>query len=193
MQHPTPHRRMPHRCSTFTLAALLAGGVAAAPAAAQVQSQDVETVEAPVVGVDGEEIGLLVLRGGANGVVARLTIEAGRLATGWHAAHFHSVGDCSDAPEFQASRGHIASDGAMHGFLHPEGPEAGDLANFYVGEGGAAVAEFATTLVTFDGDPALFDEDGSALVIHERPDDHVTQPIGGAGGRVACAVIERGR
>ncbi|WP_250638361.1 superoxide dismutase family protein [Sphingomonas sp. KC8] len=26
-------------------------------------------------------------------------------------------------------------------------------------------------------------------MIHASPDDHVTQPIGGAGARVACAVI----
>ncbi|MGP9819813.1 superoxide dismutase family protein [Salinarimonas sp. NSM] len=180
------------RSTSLAFAALLAGGVAAGSATAQDQ-QDIETLETPVVGTEGDEIGLLVLRGGENGVVAQLTIDQGRLATGWHAAHFHSVGDCSDAPEFQASQGHITSQGAMHGHLHPDGPEGGDLANFHVGEGGAAVAEFATTLVTFDGDPALLDDDGSALVIHESPDDHVTQPIGGAEGRVACAVIERTR
>ena len=37
--------------------------------------------------------------------------------------------------------------------------------------------------------PALLDEDGSAVIIHEQPDDHLTQPIGGAGGRIACGVI----
>ena len=36
---------------------------------------------------------------------------------------------------------------------------------------------------------ALRDADGSALVIHASPDDHMSQPIGGAGGRIACAVI----
>ncbi|HBJ40113.1 MAG TPA: hypothetical protein DDZ20_04910 [Hyphomonas sp.] len=34
------------------------------------------------------------------------------------------------------------------------------------------------------------DEDGSALIIHEAEDDHMTQPIGGAGARVACGVIQ---
>ena len=38
--------------------------------------------------------------------------------------------------------------------------------------------------------PALLDEDGSAVIIHENPDDHITQPIGGAGGRVACGVVK---
>ena len=38
----------------------------------------------------------------------------------------------------------------------------------------------------------LWDEDGSAVVIHANPDDHRSQPIGGAGERVACAVITQG-
>ena len=36
----------------------------------------------------------------------------------------------------------------------------------------------------------ILDDDGSAAIIHEGRDDHMSQPIGGAGGRVACAVIE---
>ena len=36
----------------------------------------------------------------------------------------------------------------------------------------------------------LLDADGSALVIHANADDHSSQPIGGAGDRVACAVIK---
>ena len=47
-------------------------------------------------------------------------------------------------------------------------------------------------LVRASGDaahPALMDADGAALVIHANPDDYRTQPIGGAGDRVACAVI----
>ena len=37
--------------------------------------------------------------------------------------------------------------------------------------------------------PVLLDEDGSAVIIHDLPDDHPTQPIGGAGGRIGCAII----
>ena len=65
--------------------------------------------------------------------------------------------------------------------------------NLYVGADGAARAEFFTTLVSVavgGALPALLDEDGSAVIIHEHPDDHLTQPIGGAGGRIGCGVIE---
>jgi Cu-Zn family superoxide dismutase len=37
----------------------------------------------------------------------------------------------------------------------------------------------------------LIDQDGAAIVVHASPDDHETQPIGGAGARVACAAFGR--
>ena len=36
----------------------------------------------------------------------------------------------------------------------------------------------------------MLDEDGSAIVVHENADNRMTQPIGGAGGRIACGVID---
>ena len=54
------------------------------------------------------------------------------------------------------------------------------------------MAEVFTPFVSLaaGGDkPGLLDADGSALVIHARADDYASQPIGGAGDRVACAVI----
>lgn len=181
------------RLTTLALAAGTA--LAAGPVLAQQPGNqgEIETYETPILGTEGDEIGTLSLRGGPNGVVGTILVEEGGLPTGWHAAHFHRVGDCSDAPEFQASQDHISAEGQMHGHLHPEGPSAGDLSSFYAGENGAAVAEFVSALVTFDGEQALFDDDGSALIIHAERDDQVTQPIGGSGDRIGCAVIRRDR
>jgi Cu-Zn family superoxide dismutase len=36
----------------------------------------------------------------------------------------------------------------------------------------------------------LLEGNGSALVLHENPDDYTTQPIGGAGARIGCAVLK---
>ena len=80
-----------------------------------------------------------------------------------------------------------------HGLRNPDGPDSGDLPNLYAAADGSAKAEFFTTLVSVAGGdvPALLDADGSAVIIHEQPDDHLTQPIGGAGGRIACGVITK--
>ena len=74
-----------------------------------------------------------------------------------------------------------------HGLLNPDGVHDGDLPNIYAAADGTAKAEIFTTLVELE---TLLDDDGSAVVIHAQPDDHLTQPIGGAGDRVACGVIE---
>ena len=39
---------------------------------------------------------------------------------------------------------------------------------------------------------SLFDDDGSAIVVHQGLDDYQTDPAGDAGMRVACGVIEEG-
>lgn len=131
---------------------------------------------------------------GANGTV-KLTpapkgvlvhIEASGLKPGWHGLHFHDKGDCSDAA-FKSAGAHVhGAAKAVHGLLNPAANESGDLPNLYAAADGTAHAEFFTTSLTL---PALRDADGSAVVIHANADDHMTQPIGGAGDRVACAVI----
>ena len=110
--------------------------------------------------------------------------------------HLHAVADCGGAG-FKQAGAHINHPGHMapHGLLNPNGPDAGDLPNIHAGADGRATAEVFTTLVRMrdgkdgDGRPALLDRDGSALIIHANPDDHQSQPIGGAGDRVACALI----
>ena len=57
---------------------------------------------------------------------------------------------------------------------------------------GSAEAELFTTRVRLsEGAARLHDSDGWALVIHANPDDHLSQPIGGAGPRVAQLVVLR--
>ena len=137
--------------------------------------------------------GRVSLRQGADGVV--IHIEADGLPEDarnqWHGAHLHSVGDCS-AEDFTSSAGHINPSARQHGLLNPGGPDNADLPNLWVDGNGSIRAEVYTTRVSLDGSamlPALLDADGSALVIHAGEDDLVTQPIGGAGARIACAVI----
>ena len=117
---------------------------------------------------DGGDVGG---RHGGGGVVRRGSGTAVRGA--WHSpAHGGRLraglqgGDRTHQPE-------------QGGLRHPDGPDHGDLPNLYVGADGTARAEFVTVLVSVAGGemPVLLDEDGSAVIIHENPDDHLTQPI----------------
>ncbi len=132
--------------------------------------------------VEGDPIGTVVMQQGSGGFLVTVMVEG--IEPGPHGIHIHSVGTCM--PDFKASGGHINVDNRQHGLLNPDGPDNGDLANIYATADGTVQAELFTALVDPD---MLMDDDGSAIVIHENRDDHITQPIGGAGGRIACGVL----
>jgi Cu-Zn family superoxide dismutase len=54
-----------------------------------------------------------------------------------------------------------------------------------------AVEYFTDAVTLGEGETSVFDDDGSAVVMHEGADDYMTDPAGDAGARVACGVIER--
>lgn len=141
-------------------------------------------------GPAGEDMGSATLTEAPHGVVLRIAAKG--LTPGWHGLHFHEKADCSSA-DFKSAGGHMHHDApVVHGLLNAAGNETGDLPNLYAAADGTAMAEFFTPSVSLsmaDRGP-LLDADGSALVIHAAPDDHTSQPIGGAGARVACAVIK---
>ena len=144
---------------------------------------------ADILNTEGAVVGKATFEQAPTGVL--MFVEVAGLPPGPHGIHLHRTGACT--PDFKAAKGHINPDNVEHGLRNPEGPDNGDLPNLYVSADGSAKAEFFTTRVSVAGGdmPALLDEDGSAVVIHDNPDDHMTQPIGGAGGRIGCGVIEK--
>ncbi len=166
---------------------ILAGALGAA---ALLAAGGAQAATANIIGGEGTPIGSASLTPAPGGVLLRVEIEAGGLEPGWHGMHLHSVGDCSDVGTFKLSKGHINYDEKEHGLLNPAGPDNADLPNIHAAADGSANAEMFTSRVSLEGEPSLLDDDGSALIIHANPDDHMTQPIGGAGGRVACGVIK---
>jgi len=148
-------------------------------------------LKADVVGLNDSKAGTITVTDAPRGVLLRVELKG--LPPGWHGMHFHEKGDCGD-PKFMNSGAHVhAATPVVHGLLKDDATDSGDLPNLYVSADGTATAEFYSTLVSMKGEggrPALLDADGSALVIHTNPDDYVTQPIGGAGARIACAVIK---
>ncbi len=169
---------------TLVLAALASLSLSVLPAAAA------DMAAARLVNTDGKAIGEATFEQTPGGVL--LFVKVTGLPPGPHGIHLHSVGGC--APDFKAAKGHINPDKRAHGLRNPDGPDNGDLPNLYVAADGTGAAEFYTTRVSVaDGKsaPALLDADGSSVIIHANPDDHMTQPIGGAGGRIACGVVEK--
>jgi len=149
--------------------------------------------EATLINASGQTIGRAVLTQGTTGLLIR--VEAEGLSPGWHGIHIHATGEC-EAP-FTSAGGHInhAGEARPHGLLNPGGPDDGDLPNIYADDQGRVRAEIFTTRARIAAEGPgqwLWDADGSALVIHENADDHRTQPIGGAGARVACGIMAAG-
>ncbi len=94
---------------------------------------------------------------------------------------------------FESAGGHHNPTGSQLGYWQQGGPHAGDMPNQTVEDDGKLLAEVSNPNVSFDGKAPLFDQDGSALVIHATADDYRGQPSGAAGGRIAYGVIQRDR
>ncbi len=140
---------------------------------------------------DGVEIGQAVLSQAPSGVLFHVKVKG--LTPGKHGLHLHSHGVCEAHTGFKSAKGHVGKKEGAHGLLNPKGPEPGDIPNIFVGADGTGEMEAFSTLVSLtSGENNLLDGDGSTFIIHEKADDHITQPIGGAGGRVACGVIKSG-
>jgi len=68
-----------------------------------------------------------------------------------------------------------------------EGHHAGDLQNVTVAASGSASVTLHDNDVTLD---QLTANGGTALVIHEKADDMMTDPSGNSGDRIACGEIK---
>ncbi|MEM9810488.1 MAG: superoxide dismutase family protein [Pseudomonadota bacterium] len=141
---------------------------------------------ADLIGATGERIGEVVISDGPHGMVIR--VEAQGIEKGFHGVHFHQVGTCADAADgFKAAGPHIGVSGAEHGLLNPDGYHTGALfPNIYAAAEGHLHTELFGSGLTLED---IEDEDGFTLIVHVNEDDHVTQPLGGAGARIACAAF----
>jgi Cu-Zn family superoxide dismutase len=170
-----------HRSGIVFAGLLVVGSFAAGDAQAQ-------SANAPLINAEGEEIGNVTLTQMEQGV--SVFAEAQGLPAGTHAFHIHETGDCQ-TPDFESAGGHYNPGEAQHGWNNPEGHHAGDLPNVQVQDDGVIAIEYFTDAVTLgEGDNTVFDDDGSAIVVHEGEDDYASDPTGDAGGRIACGVIE---
>ena len=147
------------------------------------------TATAAIMGKDGEAMGMVTLTQGPQGVLVSADLSG--LPPGGHGFHIHAVGAC--APDFSAAGSHFGPGEESHGFLHGTDMHAGDLPNIYANADGTVRVDVFTADVTLASDDvrSLLDSDGSAIIIHEKPDAY-GEDVGSAGARIACGVIERG-
>jgi Cu-Zn family superoxide dismutase len=157
-------------------------------AVSQAQAQE-QGANAVLMNPDGKQIGNVAISEVAQGL--RIFAQAENVPSGVHAFHIHETGQC-EPPDFESAGDHYNPTDKQHGWDNPDGHHAGDFANVHVEEDGAlAVESFTNTVTLGEGDTTLFDDDGSAVVLHESPDDYQTDPAGHAGNRIACGVISR--
>jgi Cu-Zn family superoxide dismutase len=114
-----------------------------------------------------------------------LRIDASGLPPGQHGVHLHATGRC-DPPGFTSAGAHWNPTQKQHGHLNPAGWHRGDLGNLGAGADGRIVAGLLVPGATI---AELHDADGTAFVMHARPDDERTDPSGNSGDRIACAVL----
>jgi Cu-Zn family superoxide dismutase len=110
--------------------------------------------------------------------------EIAGLTPGMHAFHVHEFGDCS-SPDAMSAGGHFNPEKKPHGDIHAEERHVGDLGNIKADEDGKATIHITDKVIKLHGPHSIV---GRAVIVHAKPDDF-SQPVGNAGGRVACGVI----
>ena len=136
----------------------------------------------------GAPAGTIVLVAAGDSVTIDVAVIG--LPRGTHGLHLHMVGRC-DAPGFTLAGGHLNPHGRQHGTANPAGSHLGDLPNLVVDSFGAGTVTAKLRDSRSAVETALFDSDGTAIVIHADPDDGQTDPSGNSGARIACGVLKR--
>lgn len=195
--------------SRFTVAFAVIGVIA--PAVALTASADapeptsVTVARAVVRDVNGATLGTIRLD--SNQGELEISGRLSGLTPGFHGFHVHAVGICN--PRATDPAGNVVPFFTAGGHLNPgatgHGQHAGDLPLLHVSGDGTTVTGTETDKLNTT---VLFDNDGSAFIIHAAPDNYAHIPVrysaggvpgpdaatlatGDAGGRVACGLITR--
>lgn len=196
-----PVNRVPHcRRNAWAILASAAFFASLAVAPAPASAYDV-SAEVKLYNAAYQQVGKAKLTERGDGNVA-VHVDVRGLTPGFHGFHLHAVGKCTiedPAAPFTSSGGHFGAATNNHG------EHAGDFPVLLVRSDGTANVRFSTDRFTLE---ALFDADGSALIIHANRDNYANIPgrytaagvagpdaatlsTGDAGARVVCGVLER--
>lgn len=115
----------------------------------------------------------------------KIVADIDGLTPGKHGLHVHEFGDCS-APDGSSAGGHFNPTKNDHGAPDTADRHVGDLGNITADENGHAHFERVDKVIALKGENNVI---GRSMIVHEKADDF-SQPVGNAGGRLACGVIE---
>jgi len=110
------------------------------------------------------------------------------LKPGIHAIHIHEKSDCS-AADASSAGGHWNPTFKKHGKWTDAEHHKGDIGNFTADANGNGTITLKTDEWCIGCGDVNKDILGKGLIVHDKPDDFVTQPTGNAGARVACTAI----
>ena len=102
--------------------------------------------------------------------------------------HIHEKGDCSDDKAMN-SGGHFNPYHKKHGAAGARERHAGDLGNLHFDPSGNAKVDITVEGISLSRDrpDGII---GRAVIVHAQADDLMTDPVGNAGARFACGVIQ---
>jgi len=115
----------------------------------------------------------------------KIVADVTGLTPGKHGFHIHEFGDCS-SPDGKAAGGHFNPTNSPHAGHDAAQRHVGDLGNLEADSSGKAHLELTDNMMTMSGDKSII---GRGVIVHEKEDDLKSQPVGNAGGRLACGVI----
>jgi len=119
-----------------------------------------------------------------TGDTVQVVADVTGLTPGKHAFHIHEFGDCS-AADASSAGSHFNPTKKPHGAPDAAEHHVGDMGNLEADSTGKAHLELKSNMLKFSGETSIL---GRSVIVHEKVDDW-SQPVGNAGGRVACGVI----
>jgi Cu-Zn family superoxide dismutase len=124
-----------------------------------------------------------------SGDEIKIVADVTGLTPGKHGFHIHEFGDCS-SPDGKAAGGHFNPTNNPHAGHDAAQRHEGDLGNLEADSSGKAHLELTDNMMTMNGEKSII---GRGVIVHEKEDDLKSQPVGNAGGRLACGVIGIGK
>ncbi|MEP7249042.1 MAG: superoxide dismutase family protein [Spartobacteria bacterium] len=121
----------------------------------------------------------------ASGDAVKIVADVTGLTPGKHGFHIHEFGDCSSS-DGKAAGGHFNPGKSPHAGHDATPRHEGDLGNLEADASGKAHLELTDKMMTMSGEKSIL---GRGVIVHEKEDDLKSQPVGNAGGRLACGVI----